>query len=84
MKAVRTPDRLSRVPNKPKSKHRSVRFSDEDWAELDAATQSMGTDRGTLLKDFAHWYLRRKGARLPERPAPERLAEIRREQEGGE
>lgn len=84
MKPVRTPATLGRVPNQPKSPHRSVRFSDEDWADLDTAAKSMGTDRGTLLKDFAHWYLRRKGARLPERPTPEALAEIRREQKDAE
>ena len=69
LKAVRTPDRVGRVPNQPRSPHRSVRFSDEDWADLDAAAKAMGTDRGKLLKEFAHWFLRRKGARLPERPA---------------
>jgi hypothetical protein len=84
LKAVRTPARLSRVPNKPKSQHRSVRFSDDDWADLDAATKDMGTDRGTILKELASWYMRRKGARLPERPPAERMTEIVREREARE
>jgi hypothetical protein len=69
LKSVRTPDRVGGVPNQPRSPHRSVRFSDEDWADLDSAAKALGTDRGTLLKEFTHWFLRRKGARLPERPA---------------
>jgi hypothetical protein len=56
------------VPNQPRSPHRSVRFSDEDWTDLDAAAKAMDTDRGTLLKEFARWYLRRPGAKLPQRP----------------
>jgi hypothetical protein len=56
------------MPNVPKSKHRSVRFSDEDWADLEMATAAQGSDRGTVLKELAAWYLRRPGAKLPKRP----------------
>lgn len=56
------------MPNAPKSQHRSVRFSDEDWADLQAATATKSTDRGTILKELAAWYLRRPGAELPARP----------------
>lgn len=69
LKSVRTPSTLGPVPNKPKSQHRSVRFSDQDWADLHDATAAMGIDRGTVLKELARWYMRRPGAKLPERPS---------------
>jgi hypothetical protein len=56
------------VPNKPGTQHRSVRVSDEDWADLADVTTGIGTDRGTVIKQFIRWYLRRPGAKLPERP----------------
>ncbi|WP_034090409.1 hypothetical protein [Streptacidiphilus albus] len=59
------------MPNAPKSQHRSVRFSDEDWADLLAAAASQGSDRGTKLKELVAWFLHRPGAELPERPAIE-------------
>lgn len=55
------------MPNQPRTQHRSVRISDEDWADLDAAAKSEGTDRAALIKEFIRWYLRRPGAELPER-----------------
>ena len=68
MKSVRTPARLGTVPNKPGTQHRSVRVSDEDWGDLAAATDVSGSDRGTVIKQFIRWYLRRPGAQLPARP----------------
>ena len=56
------------MPNKPGTQHRSVRISDEDWTDLEAATGTLGSDRGTVIKQFIRWYLRRPGAKLPERP----------------
>ena len=29
-----------------------------------------GTDRAKVINQFLRWYLRRPGAKLPERPAP--------------
>lgn len=69
MKSVRTPGRLGAVPNKPGTQHRSVRVSDDDWDDLEAATSTVDSDRGTVIKQFIRWYLRRPGAKLPERPA---------------
>lgn len=54
------------MPNAPKTKHRSVRIDDPDWADL--ATQAPGGDRSAVIKDLVRWYLRRPGASLPERP----------------
>lgn len=56
------------MPNAPKNKHRSVRFSDDDWDDLDTATRAQGSDRGTVIKELTAWYLRRPGAKLPARP----------------
>lgn len=50
------------------TQHRSVRVSDDDWDDMDEAAKSVGTDRGSLIKQFIRWYLRRPGARLPVRP----------------
>jgi hypothetical protein len=72
LKTVRTPATLGHVPNKPGTQHRSVRISDEDWADLDTATTSAGADRGTIIKQFIRWYLRRPGAKLPARPDTKR------------
>jgi hypothetical protein len=65
MKPVRT---LGAVPNVPGTQHRSVRISDNDWADLETAAAATGTDRAKLLNQFIRWYLRRPGAKLPERP----------------
>jgi hypothetical protein len=54
------------MPNAPKTKHRSVRISDEDWTDL-TARAPLG-DRAAIIKDLVAWYLRRPGAKLPPRP----------------
>jgi hypothetical protein len=60
------------MPDKPKTQHRSVRISDDDWRDLLTAAQTDDSDRGTVIKELISWYLRRPGARLPKRPgAPE-------------
>lgn len=69
---VRTPGKIGRVPNKPGTQHRSVRVSDEDWADMLPATAELATDRGTVIKQFIRWYLRRPGAKMPTRPEPKR------------
>jgi hypothetical protein len=75
LKEVRTPGRIKGVPNVPGTQHRSVRVPDEDWADLEKATKSLGSDRGTVIKQFIRWYLRRPGAELPERPGDEKPAD---------
>jgi hypothetical protein len=57
------------MPNQPRTQHRSVRVSDEDWADLATVTADAESDRGTVIKQFIRWYLHRPGAKLPERPA---------------
>jgi hypothetical protein len=68
LKSVRTAERLGRVPNKPRTQHRSVRVDDAEWDDAEQATAEMGTDRAKVINQFLRWYLRRPGARLPERP----------------
>jgi recombinational DNA repair protein (RecF pathway) len=68
--SVRTAERLGRVPNKPKTQHRSVRIEDADWDDAEQATAEMGTDRAKVINQFIRWYLHRPGAKLPQRPNP--------------
>jgi hypothetical protein len=58
------------VPNQPRTQHRSVRVSDEDWADLDTAAAAAHADRAKIINQLIRWYLRRPGAKLPARPAP--------------
>lgn len=78
LNSARTPEKLRHVPNQPRptNPHRSVRFEDIDWADGDAATKEMGTSRGAILNQFLRWYLRRPGAKLPQRPTAEQIDEI--------
>ena len=57
MKSVRTPGRLARVPNKPRTQHRSVRVDDPEWDDAEEATAAMGTDRAKVINQFLRWYL---------------------------
>ncbi|MFD8866043.1 hypothetical protein ACFV1F_16990 [Streptomyces sp. NPDC059590] len=59
------------MPNAPKTQHRSVRISDDDWRDLLAAAKTQDTDRAGVINDLVAWYLRRPGATLPKRPEAE-------------
>ena len=61
---------IPRVPNQPKTPNRAIRISDEDWADFRASADASGFDRTKVINQFIRWYLRRPGAKLPERPAP--------------
>ena len=74
--AVRT-GKLGGVPNQPGTQHRSVRIGDEDWADLRDAAAAAGKDRATVIKEFIAWYLRRPGAKLPERAPTETQRQAR-------
>lgn len=50
------------------------RGPDEDWADLDTASSG---ERPEVVRELVRWYLRRPGARLPERPALQDWAAIR-------
>jgi hypothetical protein len=59
-------------PKTGETPSRHVRVADEDWGDLEAAAGAIGSDRGKVINQFIRWYLRRPGAKLPERPAPTR------------
>lgn len=61
------------MPDKPKTQHRSVRISDDDWKDL--AARAPDGDRAAVIKACVAWYLRRPGAKLPERPTAARPTE---------
>ncbi|MER7213160.1 hypothetical protein ABT340_39370 [Streptosporangium sp. NPDC000239] len=61
------------MPNQPRTQHRSVRVDDDDWADLDAVAQRMGTNRAQVINAYIRWHLRRPDARRPERPTREQL-----------
>ena len=51
------------MPNQPATPNRAVRIDDETWADLGAAAEAAGTDRSTVLRELAQWWLRRPGAK---------------------
>lgn len=46
-----------------------ARVPHEKWERFAEATAAQGTDRSKAINEFVDWYLRERGARLPERPA---------------
>jgi hypothetical protein len=56
------------MPDRPKNKHRMIRFSDDDWTDLGALAEAAGKDRSVVLRQLAQWWMRRPGVKLPERP----------------
>ena len=68
MKSVHTAGTLARVPNQPKTPRRDIRVSGDDWADLGERAAALGTDRTKVIVALVRWYLRRPGAKLPERP----------------
>lgn len=48
--------------------HRPIRVEDDLWEEFGRIAGTR--NRSALLRDFIAWYVRRRGATLPKRPAP--------------
>lgn len=67
----RRSDTVSTVPRPATGKTfvARARVPREKWERLEEAAESMGTDRSKLINEFADWYLRVRGAKLPERPS---------------
>lgn len=60
------------MANQHKHPLRCVRgVDDELWTDLDAAAKSAGEDRSSISRRLWEWYVRRPGAKLPERPESE-------------
>lgn len=55
------------MPNAPKTPARQIRIGDE-WYDFDAAAKSQDTERAAVIREFIAWYLRRPGAKMPQRP----------------
>jgi hypothetical protein len=55
-----------------------LRVPAADWSDLH---ELHDRERAHIVQQLIRWYLRRPGAKLPERPSPERIAEIVRERE---
>lgn len=49
--------------------NRAVRIPDDEWADL--GTVAGARNRTQVIRDLVRWYLRRPGAKLPERPPRE-------------
>lgn len=51
---------------------RQFRAPDSEWLPFEAATKAMHpsgrSPRARVLREFIRWYMRRPGAKLPERP----------------
>lgn len=58
-----------------------VRVPEDDWGDLKAVT---GRQLPGIVRQLIRWYLRRPGAKLPDRPSAERVAEVVREREAAE
>jgi metal-responsive CopG/Arc/MetJ family transcriptional regulator len=56
------------VPNQPKTPNRVVRVDDDLWRDFGDAIEDEGTTRSEAIRTFIRWYLRRPGAKLPDRP----------------
>lgn len=53
----------------------TIRIDEALWESLDKAARAAGTDRSSVLREFARWYVHEKGAKMPRRPAQEGPAE---------
>jgi hypothetical protein len=51
-----------------KTPQRTLVVEPEDWDELQIAAKAVGSNRATVLRQFIKWYIRRPGARMPQRP----------------
>jgi hypothetical protein len=51
---------------------RKFRAPDDEWIPFGAATKTVHptgrSPRGRVIREFIRWYMRRPGAKLPERP----------------
>lgn len=47
---------------------RTVAVAQDDWDDLAVAAERAGYERAMLIRALIRWYLRRPGAKLPQRP----------------
>jgi hypothetical protein len=46
-----------------------MRIPNDEWLPFNEATKAAEKTRAEAVREFIRWYLRRPGAKLPERPA---------------
>lgn len=51
-----------------KTPQRTVGMDGRTWKGLDAAARATGSDRATVLRQFALYFMAEPGAKLPQRP----------------
>lgn len=51
-----------------KTPQRTLVVDPDEWADLALAAKAAGSERAQVLRQFIKWYIRRPGARLPQRP----------------
>jgi hypothetical protein len=74
MIATMATDKERRKEHRHAHKQRILRgISDELVATFDATTHVAGSNRSAITRQFWEWYVRLPGAKLPERPAAEKL-----------
>lgn len=77
MPRVATRRYSSGVPNAPKTPARQVRMSNDNWGDIAEAAKVADLRGGSdIINALVDWYLRRPGAKLPERLSVEELARI--------
>ena len=51
---------------------RNIRVPDDEWSPFEAATKAVHPEgrspRTRVIREFMRWYMRRPGAKLPDRP----------------
>lgn len=75
MNRTRGPDTLLPVPHQPQDgrQHRSVSLFDAPWEVSKGAAEAQGKTRTDVIEELLDWWLRRPGAKLPERLPAEQL-----------
>lgn len=63
---------MPRVPNPENfTPIRSIRVAADTWDQAKTRAKTQGKDMSKLIREFLDWWLRKPGAKLPTRPAPE-------------
>lgn len=74
----RTGGRVAR-PRTGETPIQHVRISQEDWDDFRAV---LGRRAPSVVRELIRWYIRRPGARLPERPTQDAIAAARAQERG--
>ena len=60
-------------PDTDYDKPRQMRIPDDEWVPFETATKEQHPEgrspRAAVVREFIRWYMRRPGAKLPERPS---------------